>query len=336
MNNSKSILNPLRLFAATLSMTCAAGTTQALAAVETPPATQAAAVAPTVSAMVPATVAATVAATLEASATPGGSTPVVPTPRSRATSGGADLSKLASPQPGGDDDDGPAPRGRGGSDQSNQSIDLEPEVIPPTKPLAHEYDVLLRRSLFLKGLPPAPVSYVPRDTSTPADEAAGEVRRQQAALVFEGVTSVAGQPTAFVEDQTTQRIYLLKVGDSIASGKITGITLDTLDYTAGGGTITITIGNNFRGDAAVVSTASPTPVNSAPAGPDASSGGGSSGGGASGGATPAIATSGGGAAGGPPAGGGPAIGGAASSDPNVGDILERLRRRRLAELGGAK
>ena len=70
-------------------------------------------------------------------------------------------------------------------------------------------------------------------------------------LVFTGVTVTDHATVGFVEDTSQGTVRQVKVGDSIAQGKITDITLNELVYHASDGrTVHVAVGQNLRGESA--------------------------------------------------------------------------------------
>jgi len=173
-----------------------------------------------------------------------------------------------------------------------------PELRP--KPIAIEYDVLLHRSIFIRGrqgvYDPGEVGnrqYVGTDTgpttSPTTTQATVVAWSPENVMVFNGASNANGQLVAFIENTSLNSIARFQVGDSVATGKIIGITLDQLDYSVGGRVTHVMLGQNLSGvDTQVLTT---QPVTS---------------------------------------GAGPSSGPSGGAD----DVLERLRRRRLQELGG--
>jgi hypothetical protein len=109
-------------------------------------------------------------------------------------------------------------------------------------------------------------------------------------MVFNGASNANGQMVAFIENTSLNSIARFQVGDSVATGKITAITLDQLDYSVNGRVTHVLIGQNLFGVDTQVLTTQAVVGNS----------------------------------------------GAATSGPAGGadSVLERLRLRRLKELGG--
>jgi hypothetical protein len=116
----------------------------------------------------------------------------------------------------------------------------------PPRTVNTEFAMLLTRSIFMKGPqriidPGAPGS---APATRPIDPVAPEHN-----LVFNGVTE-ADATTALVEDTAGHKVNKLHVGDAIASGKVTGIDFDSIEYTVNGKSRKIEIGQNLEGTVA--------------------------------------------------------------------------------------
>jgi len=183
---------------------------------------------------------------------------------------------------------------------------------PPILP--HEYFVLAVRSIFQKGShvtrgfdSPTRSGLSSSSSSTPSAvpaTATASVAPEES-LVFEGAMETGNQFLAFVEDRNVGKMLMLQSGQSIARGKITAITLNTLDYVSDGAVLHVQIGQNLRGEAPTSPSDSTVSTGSA--------------------ATPSSGTT----------SGDNSAAGAGGSTANGGnDILERLRRRRQQELQG--
>ena len=174
---------------------------------------------------------------------------------------------------------------------------------PATGRMTADYAVLLNRSIFLKGR-----QVTARGSGVGGGNAgstgvapttlpvAADAPRPEGHLVLNGVTLVGAEKYAFVEDAPAGKVTKVRVGERIASGKVSAITFDAIDYDSNGKVTRVNIGQNLNGVQAA-------PPSTRPAGADASASGG--------GTAPA-----------PPAGG-----------PGD-DMLARLRARRQQELGG--
>jgi hypothetical protein len=152
-----------------------------------------------------------------------------------------------------------------------------------------DYAPLLARSIFIKGRAPVGASGTP--TSAPSTE---PTSRPSESVVFNGVTQIGGETIAFLEDTSSGKLMQLKVGDSLAQGKIKSITLDWLDYESNGKVVRVLVGRGLDGEEAPPLTARASLSNEIV--PTSEPSGGLSGG--------------------------------------EGDVLQRLRQRRLQELGG--
>ena len=115
-----------------------------------------------------------------------------------------------------------------------------------SKTLPTDYSELTTRSIFMKGrVPPprefgAPVGPSTMPTSMPS-------ARAERKIVFVGVTETDGTPSAMFEDTAAGKIISCKSGESIATGKVTHITLDTITYEADGRALKIEVGQNLEG-----------------------------------------------------------------------------------------
>jgi hypothetical protein len=199
--------------------------------------------------------------------------------------------------------------------QNDFRPDLPPPVAPggpdlTPKPYPRQYSALLSRSVFVKGSqrvsdPYAARSFTPGPlTTSPTDGSTPSVYSPEGNLVFNGASDVDGELAAFVENIGMNQIGRYHVGDAVnqgTSGRITAITLDSIDYSRDGRVTHILIGQNLLGAEVQLLTTQP------------------------------VGTSVGGAGDGPTTG--PTTGPGAPSGA-VNDMLERLRQRRLKELGG--
>jgi hypothetical protein len=67
--------------------------------------------------------------------------------------------------------------------------------------------------------------------------------------VFDSINPKVHYLTAFLQDNDSLDVTPVKVGDQIAQGKVTGITLDALEYqTAGGRILHLNVGQNLNGE----------------------------------------------------------------------------------------
>jgi hypothetical protein len=114
--------------------------------------------------------------------------------------------------------------------------------IPQPTDMSHEFDLLNSYSLFMRGeLPPTAGG---RSFGGGFDSQAPEN-----VIVFTGVTITDHATIGFVEDTTQGSVREVKVGDSIAQGKITDINLNSLGYRASDGhAVHVLVGQNLRGE----------------------------------------------------------------------------------------
>ena len=172
-------------------------------------------------------------------------------------------------------------------------------MVPVPKPLPAEFAVLSTRSFFVHG---RLVLETPRDPRfgpggpgrTDGSEKPVPVRPEKT-MLFNGSTRADGEWVALIEDTVAARIVKVSVGDALAQGKVSAITLNTLDYDAGGKVRQISLGQNLDGESITGATTRPSMAGGTPSSGPAAPGG---------------------------AGGG------------LADILERLRQKRMQELGG--
>jgi len=121
-----------------------------------------------------------------------------------------------------------------------------PSPPRPPRTVNTDFAMLLTRSIFKKG--PQQIVDPGAPGSAPATRPA-EVVAPEHNLVFNGVTE-ADAATALVEDTAGHKVNKLHVGDAIASGKVTGIDFDSLEYTVNGKARRIEIGQNLEGTVA--------------------------------------------------------------------------------------
>lgn len=115
----------------------------------------------------------------------------------------------------------------------------EPILIPTPRPMSRQYQLPPDRTIFVKGR-------LASDGSGGTTRPGGPARPEET-LVFSGVTETDYQILAFIEDTASGKIRQLQEGDSIASGKITDITLDSLEFEAGDKTTLVHVGQNLLG-----------------------------------------------------------------------------------------
>jgi hypothetical protein len=222
--------------------------------------------------------------------------------------------------------------------------------IPSAKPLPAEYALLTQRSIFIKG---RKTTYELRAATTESTQPAPAfVYRPERNLVFDGATDVDGQIVAFVEDTSKNTVLKLKLGDAIASGTITAVNLDSLQYSADGKDVAIRIGYTFENLPSMIATSQPTLFSGSPFGGNSSgsysrgydrggSGGsfdrGSGGSYDRGSGNYSRGSYGNGSYGNNNSGGQPpsSSSGSGGGGGDVSDILAKLRAKRAAEMGGA-
>jgi hypothetical protein len=143
---------------------------------------------------------------------------------------------------------------------------------PASRILPAAYMILAERSIFQKGShisgPEQPIQTVIIPTTNPV--ATGDPTSisdsAEESLVFDGATESGSEVLAFVEDRVNLKMLVVQDGDTIAKGKITSISLDTLDYSTKGQVIHVQVGQNLRGvEAPAAPDATTTP--SVPASP---------------------------------------------------------------------
>jgi hypothetical protein len=127
--------------------------------------------------------------------------------------------------------------------ESDNSLSDEGIRIPQPAEMSKEFEILNDYSLFTKGRLP--------DRSSDSSGGGGSFNAQapENVLVFTGVTVTDHATVGFIEDTTQQTVRMVKVGDSIAQGKITDINLDVMNYqTNSGRKVRVAVGQNLRGE----------------------------------------------------------------------------------------
>lgn len=178
-----------------------------------------------------------------------------------------------------------------------------PNLTPKEYP--KQYGALLNRSIFIHGS--QHVVDLWRDPTKTEVPSSGPPRminpapNAEGVLVFNGASDVDGQLVAFIENTGMNQISRYHVGDPVgqgAQGKIAAITLDGMDYQVGSKITHVLLGQNLYGQETQILTTQPVVT------------GGSS-----------------------TSAGGPTTGPASTTGSGTDSILERLRRRRMQELG---
>lgn len=181
-----------------------------------------------------------------------------------------------------------------------------PDLKP--KPYPRQYSAMLSRSIFIKGRQYVldrhidPDTRPPRDFSTsgPSGPPAPPSFGMENMLVFNGASDANGQLVAFIENTGMNQIAKYHVGDLVgqgAAGKISAITLDSIDYAVGPRVTHVNLGQNLNGQDVQIITTQPVAE----------------------GMTPTTGPA------------GTTQPGAAPSGTD--SIIERLRKRRMQELG---
>jgi hypothetical protein len=113
----------------------------------------------------------------------------------------------------------------------------QPDNIPPQRPITGSYLILDERSIFYKG------RFRPSGAGSE-----GPRTQAESVTVFIGVTQTDDALAAYLEDTESGTINTVHVGQQIAQGKITNITLDSLEYQAGSRVAELSVGQNLAGD----------------------------------------------------------------------------------------
>ncbi|HWE97904.1 MAG TPA: hypothetical protein VG269_28365 [Tepidisphaeraceae bacterium] len=153
---------------------------------------------------------------------------------SRRTSSGAPTQATAAPR---------APRAAGAA---ARAIPRSPLPATAKGPNFDSYKILLDRSMFsISRATPAAASASAAAAPAPAD----------AVLSLKGISQDDARFTAFVEDPAAGRIRELKVGDALARGRVSAITLTGVEYVADGKTVRVAVGQSLGEGVAVVAAA---------------------------------------------------------------------------------
>jgi hypothetical protein len=113
--------------------------------------------------------------------------------------------------------------------------------IPQPTEMSRAFDLLNSYSLFAKGRI--------AESSGGGNSGGFDAQAPENVLVFTGVTVTDHATVGFIEDTSQQSVRQVKIGDSIAQGKITDITLDELDYQSNSGRkVRVAVGQNLRGE----------------------------------------------------------------------------------------
>jgi hypothetical protein len=112
----------------------------------------------------------------------------------------------------------------------------EQTVIPTPRDMTADYLILTEQSIFS---PVVPIGVGPGPTQTGP--------REQT-LVFDAATRTDGVFAASLEDTESNKITIVHVGDAIAQGKVTSISLEQMAYQSHGITRQLGIGQNLVGE----------------------------------------------------------------------------------------
>ena len=148
-------------------------------------------------------------------------------------------------------------------------------VVPIPKPLPVDYAVLNTRSFFVHGRlieDRGSRDFGPRDPQAEGSRFSSPLRPEKN-LLFNGSTRADGEWMALIEDTAAAKIIKVNVGDKLAQGKVSAITLTTLDYDAAGKIVRISLGQNLDGEAIAGSTTRPSEAGPT-SGPSPAGGGG--------------------------------------------------------------
>jgi len=108
-------------------------------------------------------------------------------------------------------------------------------AMPTSAPtLPAEFSILQTRNMFAKG----------------GGKGAKAAGGPEAQFVLKGAVQGGGRFMAFLEEKGTKRVQQVNVGDSIARGKVKSITLDAIEYEAGGAAKRIEVGQDLNGQVA--------------------------------------------------------------------------------------
>jgi hypothetical protein len=120
-----------------------------------------------------------------------------------------------------------------------------PAATQPMGAMSNLFWILTQRSIFYHGHFIPPSTFVRGPTNLDFERR----RHQEDSLVFNGATETDGRIEGFLEDSDAETESIVEVGDTVALGKISKITLNELDYTRGGNeTVHVNIGHNLNGE----------------------------------------------------------------------------------------
>lgn len=160
--------------------------------------------------------------------------------------------------------------------------DSAPSTLPSNNPLfkpkpyPRQYSAMLSRSIFIKGRqqvfdsgaigerPPRPDLASTNPSGTPSSSFT------ESMLVFNGASDANGQLVAFIENTGMNQIARYHIGDPVgqgAQGRITAITLDSIDYSIGPRVTRVGLGQNLNGQDVQILTTQPVAENLPAGGP---------------------------------------------------------------------
>jgi hypothetical protein len=109
------------------------------------------------------------------------------------------------------------------------------------------YEQVGSRNIFVKGNQSTPETPVVQGGPSISADLADKIRLERQ-LVLTGVSLADNGKIALLEDHSDYSVREVKVGDSIANGKIVNITIDTLDYKDNNGRLVrVGVGFNLTG-----------------------------------------------------------------------------------------
>jgi hypothetical protein len=112
----------------------------------------------------------------------------------------------------------------------------------PTANFGDRYAILADKNIFVRNRPA---------TRTPGAQRS-VTRRVEETMVLTGIALQEGRHVAFLEDSAAHQTKRLLPGDQIAGGTITEVSIDSMEFEAGGKRIHIPIGRNLLGELAPV------------------------------------------------------------------------------------
>ncbi|HYG76469.1 MAG TPA: hypothetical protein VEK08_15800 [Planctomycetota bacterium] len=108
------------------------------------------------------------------------------------------------------------------------------------------YKVVVQRNMFSKDRG----RREERKTEKKAEKEAAPAPKPETEIVLTGVVKKDGELIAFLENRTTGAYVKARPGDAVARGKVTAITLDSIEYTVDTSMSVIKIGQTLEGGSA--------------------------------------------------------------------------------------